>query len=318
MDGDDERRAVVWPPLPYGEWRETLDTLHMWTQMVGKTKLGLCPWLNEWWQIALFLDARGLTTGPMPVGRGIVQVDFDFVGHNLFVRTGDGGVNVLPLLARPVAEFYKEYVAALDALGVSIEINPLPIEVPDPIPFDVDLTHDAYDPDAANRWWRIQSSTERVLQRWRSPFVGKSSPVNFYWGSFDLNATRFSGKPAPLPAGAPRYLQLAEDQENFACGFWPGNATLSGFVYGEPAFYAYIYPEPAAFKTAAVTPLGAYDARLGQFVLPYDAARLAPDPDEAVLGFFTSAYAAAADAAGWDRAALEQPVPAFGPRRSLG
>ncbi len=317
MDGRNEVANDPWPLLPYGEWRDTLDTLHMWTQVVGKTKLALCPWLNEWWQIALSLDARGLTTGPMPAGRRSVQVDFDFVGHNLSVRTGDGGVKALPLLPRPVAAFHAELLAALAALGVAVEIDPRPVEVPEPIPFDRDDTHAAYDAAAANRFWRVLASTERVLQRWRSPFVGKSSPVNFYWGSFDLSATRFSGRPAPPPAGAPRFLQLAEDQENFACGFWPGNATLSGFVYGEPAFYAYVYPEPGSFKDATLRPeAAAYHARLGQYVLPYDDAQRAPDPDEAVFAFFTSAYAAAADAAGWDRTSLEQPVPTFAPRRS--
>ncbi|HYO30602.1 MAG TPA: DUF5996 family protein [Thermomicrobiales bacterium] len=316
MDGGEEHTAAAWPDLPFEGWRDSLNTLHMWSQIVGKTKLALCPWLNQWWQIALVLDARGLTTGRMPYGDRSVQVDFDFVDHSLAIRDSLGGVEALPLVARPVAEFYKEYFEALAALGVSVEIDPLPVEVPDPIPFDVDVTHEAYDPDAASRFWRILASTERVLQRWRSPFVGKSSPVNFFWGSFDLNATRFSGKPAPLPVGAPRFLQLAEDQENVACGFWSGNATLSGFVYGAPAFYAYVYPEPAAFKEASVRPdAAAYHPQLGQFILPYDEARRAPDPDEAVLAFFTSAYEAAAETAGWDRASLEQPVPTFAPRR---
>ena len=316
MDRHDGRDDAAWPPLQYDEWRGTLDTLHMWSQVVGKTKLLLCPWLNQWWQIALVLDARGLTTGPMPYGGRSIQVDFDLVDHNLSIRDTLGGVETLPLVARPVAEFYEDYLGAMGALGIAVEINPLPVEVPGPIPFDVDVTHAAYDPDAVNRFWRIVASTERVLQRWRSPFVGKSSPVNFFWGSFDLNATRFSGKPAPLPAGAPRFLQLAEDQENVACGFWPGNATLSGFVYGAPAFYAYVYPEPAAFKEAPVQPeTAAYHPRLGQFILPYDEARRAPDPDGAILAFFTSAYEAAAETAGWDRASLEQPVPSFGRRR---
>jgi hypothetical protein len=308
--------SAAWPPLPYAAWRDTLDTLHMWTQIVGKTKLALSPWHNQWWQVALLVDARGLTTGPMPYRRRVLQVDFDFVGHNLVVHTGEGGVKALPLLARPVAAFYEEFFAALGALGVAVEIDPVPVEVPHTIPCDVNDVHDAYDADAANRFWRVLASTERVLQRWRSPFVGKASPVNFFWGSFDLNATRFSGRPAEPPAGAPRFLQLAEGQENFACGFWPGNATLSGFVLGEPAFYAYVYPEPPGFKTAPVAPAAAaYDDRLGEFVLPYEAVRRAPDPDAALLAFFETAYAAAADAAGWDRAALERPVPAFPPRR---
>jgi Family of unknown function (DUF5996) len=221
----------------------------------------------------------------------------------------------LPLIPRAVADFYAELLATVRAMGIEVTINPLPVEIPNPISCDVDREHASYDPEPVQRWWRILVQIEQILQRYRSPFAGKSSPINFFWGSFDLNATRFSGRPAAPPAGAPRFLQLAEDQENFACGFWPGNATMAGVTVGEPAFYAYIYPEPAGFKEAPVRPSGAhYDPTLGEFLLRYEDARRAASPEQAILDFFQSTYEAAATLADWDRQMLERTIPEGGER----
>ena len=305
----------TWPALPLKRWRETQETLHLWTQIAGKIKLALTPFLNEWWNVAFAVAPRGLTTGAMPAGDGAFAIDFDFVDHALFVHLSDGRTESIPLRPRPVAEFYAELMARLESLGIAVAINPVPAEIPDPIPFDIDRAHAAYDPASVERWWRIILQTEQVMQRYRSPFVGKSSPVNFWWGSFDLGATRFSGRPAQPPAGAPRFLQLAEGQENVACGFWPGNATMSGATLGEPAFFAYIYPEPAGFGEAAILPAAAaYDPALGLFLLRYDDARTAAAPEQAILDFFQSAYEAAATLAAWDRAALER-TPSGGAER---
>jgi hypothetical protein len=296
----------AWPPLPYDDWKDTLHTLHMCMQVVGKVKLALAPFLNEWWQVAFHLTARGMTTGLVPYGEGAFEVVFDFVDHNLFVVTDDGRIKTLSLLPRTVAAFYADFMAVLSALGIDVTIDPVPTEVADPIPFDRNTAYSAYDPDPVNRWWRIQVQTAKVLQRFRSPFIGKSSPINFFWGSFDLSETRFSGRPAPIPDG-PRFYQLSEDQENFAIGFWPGNPNMAGTTLGEPAFYAYIYPDPAGFKEASVQPGTAhYDSRLGEFILLYRDACRADAPDEAILQFFRSTYEAAATLAGWDRQALER------------
>jgi len=313
---DKGEAVAAWPPLPWDEWKETCETLHMWTQVVGKVKLELTPFLNEWWEVAFHVTPRGLTTGLIPCGDRAFAVDFDFTTHNLFVRTSDDRTKALALLPRSVADFYREFMAALHALGIEVAINTTPVEVPHPIPFDQDHQHAAYDPAPVHRWWRILVLTTEVLQRFRSSFVGKSSPINFFWGSFDLSETRFSGKPATPPQG-PRFYQLGEDQENFACGFWPGNPTAAGVTLGAPAFYAYIYPEPAGFKEATIQPAAAsYDPKLGEFILPYEDARRAPSPAQAILDFFQSSYAAAAALAGWDRATLERPVPPVGASRA--
>jgi hypothetical protein len=305
----------TWPALPLADWRATQETLHLWTQIVGKVKLALTPFLNEWWNVAFTLTPRGWTTGPMPAGAETVAVDFDFIDHSLLVHLSDGRTRVMPLIAQPVADFYAEFLGMLGALGITVSINPLPVEIPDPISCDVDRSHASYDPESAHRFWRIVLQTERVMQRFRSSFVGKSSPVNFFWGSFDLSATRFSGRPAEPPAGAPRFVQVAETQENYACGFWPGNPTMTGLTLGEPAFYAYVYPEPPGFKTAAARPDAAhYNPALGEFVLRYDDARRAPSPEQAILDFFQSTYEAAATLAGWDRGALERTPPQGGTR----
>jgi hypothetical protein len=283
--------------------------------VVGKVKLELTPFLNEWWNVAFAVTPRGLTTGPIPAGNEAFAVDFDFIDHTLFLHASDGRTRAMPLIPRSVADFYAEFLATVRAMGIEVTINPLPVEIPNPISCEVDTAHASYDPVFAHRWWRIMAQTEKVLQRYRSPFVGKSSPVNFFWGSFDLAATRFSGRPATPPAGAPRFVQLSETQENVSCGFWPGNATLSGFELGEPAFYSYIYPDPPGYKAAAVRPAAAeFHPDLGLFLLRYDDARRAADPEQAILDFFQSTYEAAAEFSRWDRAALER-TPPKGARR---
>jgi hypothetical protein len=250
-----------------------------------------------------------MTTGLVPCRDRVFTVDYDFIDPNLSILTDDGRTKELFLVPRTVASFYREFMQMLAALGIEVTINALPAEVPNPIACDVDDVHSSYDPDAVTRWWRILLQTAKVLQRHRSSFMGKSSPVNFFWGSFDLNATRFSGRPAPLPQG-PRFYQLSEDQENVACGFWPGNPNMAGLSPGEAAFYAYIYPEPAGFAEASVRPAAAsYDNRLGEFILPYEEVRRAPSPETMLLEFFQSTYEAAAELARWDRSALEQTPP---------
>ena len=298
--------SVHWPALPWDEWQDTCATLHMWLQIVGKVKLALSAFLNEWWQVTFFVSARGLTSGPIPYERGVLDAEFDFLEHNLHLRTSDGGHKALPLMPRSVAGFYTEVMAALGALGVRVTINPVPCEVPNPIRCDENEVNASYDAEYVQRWWRILVGVDRILRRFRSPFVGKSSPVQFFWGSFDLSHSRFSGRPATPPAGGPRFMQLAEDQENFSCGFWPGNFNMAGRTLGQPAFFAYSYPEPAGLKDAAVRPNGAsYDAGFGEFLLPYEEVRRADLPDDAIFDFFQSTYEAAATLAGWDRASLE-------------
>jgi hypothetical protein len=296
-----------WPALPWDAWHDTCDTLHMWMQIVGKVKLALAPFLNEYWQVAFHLTARGLTTGPIPFRDGICEMEFDFVDHHLVVRTSDGRSTALALAPRSVADFYQHLMRALDALGIECHINPLPVEVPGAIPLDADQVHAAYDPEYAHRWWLILTQIDGVLQQYRSPFVGKSSPIQLFWGSFDLSETRFSGRPAAPPQGAPRFQQLAEDQENMACGFWPGNTSASGVTLGQPAFYAYTYPEPPDFKKASVRPdVAHYDERLGEFILLYEDARRSSSPERALRDFFDSTYDAAVTLAHWDRGLLER------------
>jgi hypothetical protein len=304
---NDEREGRhAWPPLPFAEWQKTQHTLHLWTQVVGKVKLELTPFLNEWWNVALQITPRGLTSGPIPYGLRIFTVDFDFVDHLLLVRTSDGEDRTLPLVPRSVASFYSAFFALLKEVGLEIRINPMPVEIVGATRLDLDHENDSYDAEAVNRWWRILLQCERVLQRFRTPFVGKSSPIQFFWGSFDLSHTRFNGRPASLPPEAPRFMRLAEDQENYACGFWPGNANYAGRTLGEPAFYAYIFPEPAGFPSATVLPEGvSYHPDFGQYFLPYEFVRRQVDPDGVILSFLQSTYDAAADLAGWDRASLE-------------
>jgi hypothetical protein len=293
--------------LPLDSWQDTRDTLHLWTQVVGKTRLALAPPENHWWQVALYLTPRGLTTSPMPSGTRTLSADFDFLDHRLHLRTSDGATRGLPLIPRSVAEFYGDYLEALDALGIRVRLRPVPVEVEIAIPFAEDRQHQSYDADAVGRWWKLLVEADRLLKRFRGRFFGKGSPVHFFWGSFDLAATRFSGRRAPPhPGGAPNcpdyVMEDAYSHECSSCGFWAGSGPVT-----EPAFYSYAYPEPPGYADRPVLPEGAsYHRDLREFVLPLQAVRSAADPAAAVLDFCRSTYEAAADAGRWDRAALER------------
>jgi Family of unknown function (DUF5996) len=300
--------SAAWPSLPLDSWRDTHDTLHMWTQIVGKTRLALAPPENHWWHVAFYLTPRGLTTSPMPSGPRIFSADFDFLDHRLHLRTGDGAIRSVPLIPRSVADFYADYLEALDSLGLRVRLRPVPVEVQVAIPFPEDRQHASYDAAAVDRWWKLLVEADRLLKRFRGRFAGKASPVHFFWGSLDLAATRFSGRRAPPHPGhapnCPDYVMTeAYSSECSSCGFWPGGGPV-----GEPAFYSYAYPEPPGYADRAVLPEGAgYNRDLGEFILPIEAVRNAPDPDAAVLDFCQSTYEAAADTGGWDRDALERP-----------
>ncbi|HEY9428309.1 MAG TPA: DUF5996 family protein [Gemmatimonadaceae bacterium] len=297
----------AWPALPLDAWRDSYATLHLYSQIVGKTRLALAPMENHWWQVVLYVTSRGLTTSPMPFDRRTVQVDFDFVEHQLQARTSDGASASFALVARTVADFYSEYMKVLHDLGVPVKIWPVPVELPEVTPFAEDSEHRSYDPAAVNRFWRVLVQSERVMREFRGRFMGKASPVQFFWGSFDLAATRFSGRSAPPhPGGAPNVgdwiMREAYSREVSSAGFWPG-----GGVVNEPAFYSYAYPEPPGFADALVKPEAAYyDRSMGEFILPYESVRLAESPEETLLTFLQSSYEAAANLAKWDRAALER------------
>ncbi|HEX8173103.1 MAG TPA: DUF5996 family protein [Thermoanaerobaculia bacterium] len=291
----------LWPALPYDAWKDTYATLHMWLQMAGKVAVALAPPVNHGWAIALHLTARGLTTRPLTQGAQTFTIEFDFVDHQLVIRTTGGAQRILPLAPRSVADFYRAFTGALGELGLHVEMHPVPVEIPDPIPFEEDTTHRAYDREYANRVWRILVNAERVFAAARSTFVGKCSPVHFFWGAFDLAVTRFSGRTAP-PREGPRFMREAYSHEVISHGFWPGSGPLL-----EPAFYAYAAPEPEGLKEARIEPAAAYYHReLGEFILPYESVRTADDPDALVRAFIDSTYDRAATLAHWDRAALER------------
>lgn len=297
----------VWPALPYEAWKDTLDTLHMWTQIVGKTKLELSPFLNEWWNIAFTVTARGMTTrtipGPEGAAHRVFQMDFNFLDHRLDILVGDGSSRSILLHPRSVADFYHEFMSALSELGIAVQITTMPVEVENPIPFDQDQVHASYDPDSVTRWWRILLQVDRVIQAFRTPFVGKSSPSLFYWGTFDLAEQRFSGRPAPKREWPTRWMALGADQELHEIGFWPGSEK-----HLEPAFYSFTSPEPAGCRVEPIQPDAAYyHLELSEFILPYEAVRTAAAPDQMLLEFFRSTYEVGATLAGWDRAALERP-----------
>jgi Family of unknown function (DUF5996) len=296
-----------WPPLPYAQWKHSCATLHLWTQVVGKIRLAQTPWQNHSWHVALYVTARGLTTSPIPHGERSFQIDFDFIDHVLWVRTSDGHFRQLALKPMAVAEFYAMLMAALADLGLSLRINTMPNEIPNAVPFERDRTRRAYDPEAVNRFWRVLLSVHNVLAHFRTGFLGKVSPVHFFWGSFDLAVTRFSGRKAPRhPGGVPNLpdtvAQEAYSHEVSSAGFWPGG----GGPVDYPAFYSYAYPAPDGFAAAKVKPAEAFFSKLlGEFILPYDAVRTAADPARALMDFLQSTYDAAADLGQWDRAALE-------------
>jgi hypothetical protein len=296
-----------WPVLVYDEWRDTQATLHRWTQIVGKIRLAQTPWVNHSWHVPLYLTARGLTTSPIAYDSRIFEIDFDFVDHQLRIKTSEGGTETLRLAPRAVAEFYQELFARLQALGLEISIRTMPSEIPEATPFDQDWTHAAYDEEQVARFWHALVQADRVFKVFRSRFIGKCSPVHFFWGSFDLAVTRFSGRRAPAHRGGVPNLpdwvaREAYSHEVSSCGFWPGGEAMP-----YPVFYAYAYPEPEGFKSASVGPAGArYDSTLSEFILPYEEVRQATSPDATLLEFLQSSYEAAADLGGWDRPELEQ------------
>ena len=300
---------AAWPHLPLSDWADTQTTLHRWTQIVGKTRLALAPMQNHWWQVALYVTARGLGTSPMPYAKGNIELEFDFLDHQLVARTSDGVTKSIALAPRSVADFYTDYLGLLAALGVDAKIWPVPQEMADTGHFAADRDHASYDADAAQRCWRVLAHTDRVLKRFRGLFLGKSSPSHFWWGGFDLACTRFSGRAAPPhPGGIPHLADFvtreAYSHECISAGWWPGNV---GGPVAEPAFYAYAYPEPVGCPEAPVRPAAArYLLALREWILPYEAVRAAPDPEGALLEFLQSTYAAAADRGGWDRGRLER------------
>lgn len=300
----------AWPPLPLAGWRETYATLHLWTQIVGKIRLALSPSLNHWWGSTLYVSPRGLTTGTMYQGTRAFVIEFDFRQHVLRVDTADGTQRRFALAPKSVADFYREVLALLDSLHIAVKINPWPQELPAPTRFDLDRTHAAYDPHSAERFWRILLQADRLFTQFRAEFIGKSSPSHFFWGSFDLAVTRFSGRRAPARPGADAITRAAYSHEAISAGFWPGSGNIE-----DAAFYAYAAPEPHGFRTgrtgsARVQPEAAfYNEPTQGFVLMYDAVRTAADPDAMVLDFLRSTYRLGAALGDWDRAALESPLP---------
>ena len=293
---------IPWPELPLQAWQDTYATLHMWTQVVGKIRLALSPRLNHWWEVPLYVNARGLTTSAIPYGDGIFEVQFDFIDHNLEIETSWGSNKTLALKPQSVASFYAEFMAALESLGVRVKIWTMPVEVPNPIRFEGDTQHASYDPEYADRFWRLLILCNSVFQEFRAGFIGKDSPVHFFWGSFDLCVTRFSGRRAPERAGADIITREAYSHEVISAGFWPGGGDLKG-----AAFYAYAAPEPAGFSQRKVRPAEAfYHPQMKEFLLMYDVVRRAPSPRQAVLDFLQSTYEAGADLAHWDRKELER------------
>jgi hypothetical protein len=308
MSEDRHREPVlddVWPALPIAEWQATRDTLQLWTQIVGKVRMVRTPLMSHWWNVPLYVTARGLSTSMIPAGRRGFQIDFDFTTHHLEITTSDGDQRTMPLVAQPVADFYAEVMAMLDALGLATPIWTMPVEIPDAIPFDEDRVHASYDRGQVGRFWRALIEMVRVFEQFRSEFVGKVSPVHLFWGGLDLAVTRFSGRRAPPhPGGAPNcgphVMHEAYSHEVSSAGYWPGPD-------GEGVFYSYAYPEPDGYRQQPIAPPAAhFDDALGEFVLPYENVRTAPDPDAVLLDFLRTTYAAAAETARWNRKELER------------
>lgn len=291
-----------WPALPLDAWQDTYSTLHMWTQIVGKVRLAQSPLVNHWWEVALYVSARGLTTSAIPYRLGIFEVEFDFLHHNLIIQTSQDQLKTIPLAPRSVADFYKEFMAALASLGIDVKIWHMPVEIPNPIAFDRDTQHASYDREYVTRFWRILLAVDSIFQEFRSGFIGKNSPVHFFWGSFDLCVTRFSGRRAAERAGADLITREAYSHEVISAGFWPGGGEIKG-----PAFYAYAAPEPAGYGQSPVRPGKAfYHAGMKEFFLMYDDVRLEASPRSALLEFLQSTYEAGANLGKWDRAQLER------------
>ena len=301
MAGD----RAVWPDLPYAGWSEAAATLQLWTQIVGKVRLSLTPWVNHGWQVPLYVTARGLGTSPIPFGIEILEIEFDFIRHRLLARTSLGDQRSLALQPQPVATFYSRVIELLSDLGVAVSINELPCEVPQPVRFSDDHIHTAYDPAATHRFWRALVQIDRLFKLFRSGFLGKVSPVHFFWGGFDLAVTRFSGRNAPLhPGGVPglpdAVTREAYSHEVSSAGFWPGSESFPRAI-----FYSYAYPEPPGFREHSVTPGAYYDETLGEFILPYENVRASTNPGATLLDFLSTSYAAAAECGNWDRTGLE-------------
>jgi hypothetical protein len=312
------KTADPWPELPYAHWRDTAITLQLWTQIVGKVRLALTPWLNHGWHVPLYVTSRGLGTSPIPVDGEMLEMEFDFIGHRLVCHTSRGAERVLALAPQSVADFYGRLTRLLAELGIDVSINQMPNEVPDPILFSQDCFHASYVPQAAHRFWRALVQVDRVFKLFRSGFLGKASPVHFFWGSLDLAVTRFSGRPAPPhPGGVPglpdAITREAYSHEVSSAGFWAGSD-----AFPQPAFYSYAYPEPPGFRDRSVTVGASFNTALGEFILPYDVVRAAPSPDALLLDFLSTAYAAAADCGNWDRAMLECPLGVPGRPRAVG
>jgi hypothetical protein len=307
MSSCNRSKAGQWPDLPYAEWSETVATLHMWTQIVGKIRLQQTPWTNHSWHVPLYVTARGLSTSPIPCGGRVLEISFDFLDHRLVLQSVDGARRQVALEPRPVADFYAAVLENLRALDFDIPVSTTPSEIPDAIPFEMDTVHHQYDPEYATRFWRALVQCDRVFKEFRARFIGKCSPVHFFWGSFDLAVTRFSGREAPPhPGGVPNFpdwvAREAYSHEVSSAGFWPGGGGVD-----EAAFYSYAYPAPAGFAEAGIRPDGAFWSEpLAEFLLPYHAVQQASSPDEVLLDFLQSTYEAAADLGAWDRAALER------------
>ena len=294
----------AWPSLPLEEWKETYATLHMWTQVIGKVRLAQTPLINHWWNVPLYVNSRGLTTTPMPYGAKSFEIDFDFIDHNLLIKTSDDEQRIIKLRPISVAEFYREVMENLRSLGLEIKIYTMPVEVPDPIRFTEDNSHASYDADYANRFWRVLLQSDRIFKDFRSQFLGKSSPVHFFWGSFDLAVTRFSGRRAPERDGVDLITREAYSHEVISAGFWPGSGNIQA-----PAYYAYAAPEPTGFAQAKVIPDKAfYNPDTAGFILLYDDVRQSNSPDETLLDFLQSTYSAGARLGNWNRSELERAV----------
>jgi hypothetical protein len=295
-------RPEAWPALPLSEWADTYATLHMWSQVVGKVRLALSPRVNHWWEVPFYVSGRGLTTSPIPYEKGIFEVQFDFIDHRLDVITDRGEIRSLPLAPRTVADFYADFMEMLHSLGINVRIWRMPVEIPNPVPFHLDRAHASYDSEYAHRFWRILVTVDSIFKEFRSRFLGKASPVHFFWGSFDLAVTRFSGRRAPERVGADTITREAYSHEVISVGFWPGGGDMK-----DAAFYTYAAPEPAGFGDRAVCPAKAfYSKQMSEFFLLYDDVRAAASPRDALLEFCQSTYEAGADLGRWDRANLER------------
>jgi Family of unknown function (DUF5996) len=297
-----KQAQAEWPELPLDAWQDTYSTLHMWTQVVGKVRLALSPLVNHWWEVALYVNARGLTTSAIPYEDEIFEVQFDFIDHKLTIQTSRGSSRSIPLKPQTVANFYSDFMSALHSLGIEVKIWTMPVEVPNPVRFESDMQHASYDSEYAHRFWRISTVCDTVFKEFRSRFIGKDSPVHFFWGSFDLCVTRFSGRRAPERVGADPVTREAYSHEVVSAGFWPGGGDIKG-----PAFYAYAAPEPAGFSEQKVKPAAAfYHPQMKEFLLMYDDVRQAASPRDSLLDFLQSTYDAGANLAHWDRKELER------------